>query len=134
MIYSFLISTALNVFLKLLALPDNAIVNLKKNKIKANINKRKVDLEKNLKFKFLLYFLLSSLLLLFFWYYITIFDIVYKNTQIILIIDTITSFVLSFVYPFFINLLPCIFRIPALAYKRKNGKYIYNFSKILQLL
>ena len=59
---------------------------------------------------------------------------IYKNTQVYLIKDTAISFGLSLLYPFGIYLLPGIFRIPALSNKKNNRKYLYNFSKILQII
>ena len=59
---------------------------------------------------------------------------IYKNTQLHLIKDTLISFGLSFIYPFGINLLPGLFRIPSLSDKKGNRKYLYIISKILQML
>ena len=64
---------------------------------------------------------------------------IYVNTQFHLIKDTLISFGISLLYPFVIYLLPGIFRIRALSNKEKEsdkkeaGKYIYNFSKFLQI-
>ena len=63
-IYSSLISTVLNNFLKLLALSNSGIIDLKENKSKKDIDIRKNNLEKNLKIKFIC-FLFSGL----FYYY-----------------------------------------------------------------
>ena len=52
----------------------------------------------------------------------------------ILIKDTIVSFGLSMIYPFGLNLLPGIFRIPALRAKNKDKKCIYQFSGLLALI
>ena len=84
-----------------------------------------------LRIKFLLYFIFNSIFLLLLWYYISIFCAVYVNTQIHLVCDTLISFGLSFIYPFGIYLVPGIFRIPSLTYK-KQKKYLYTISKILQ--
>ena len=58
------------------------------------------------------------------------FDVIYKNTQLHLLKDTLMSFGLSLIIPFVIYLLPGLFRIPSLSNKRK--KCLYNFSKFLQ--
>ena len=60
------------------------------------------------------------------------FDIIYKNTQVHLLKDTVTSFGLSLVIPFLIYLLPGLFRIPSLSNSRKKRECLYNFSKFLQ--
>ena len=82
--------------------------------------------------KIFLYFVLSFLLLIFFWYYISMFCVIYRNTQIHLLKDTLMSFGLSLIMPFGINLLPGFFRMPALSNRKNKRKYLYNFSKFLQ--
>ena len=52
---------------------------------------------------------------------------IYKNTQLHLIKDTLISFGLSFIYPFGINLLPGLFRIPSLS-EKKEIENIYILS------
>ena len=90
------------------------------------------DIINILKIKFALFFIISLLLLIFFWFYLACFCAVYKNTQIHLIKDTIISFCTSMIYPLFIYLIPGIFRIYAL--NRKNKEYVYNLSKLLQMI
>ena len=70
----------------------------------------------------------------FFWYFVSCFCAVYKNTQIILIKDTLISFGLSMIYPFGLNLLPGILRIPALKDTNKNKKYLYQLSGFVALI
>ena len=60
------------------------------------------------------------------------FGVIYKNTQIHLLKDTLISFGLSLAIPFIFYLFPGIFRIPALSVKNKRREYLYNFSKFLQ--
>ena len=72
--------------------------------------------------------------MIFFWYYISCFCSVYKNTQLILIKDTLISFGLSMLYPFGLNLLPGMFRIPALRAVNKNNKYLYQLSGYVALI
>ena len=135
-IYSSLISMILNTILKVLALSNDDILDFKKNKYTKNITslikKRKKILMNRLSIKFIFYFIISYIFLILFWYYISMFGIVYKNTQYHLIKDTLISFVLSLIYPFAFYLLPGLFRIPSLSNK-KNKIYLYNFSKVLQM-
>ena len=131
-IYSSLISMILNALLKLLALSNNDIIKFKQNKEKNDINKRGTDLEKKLRIKSIFYFIISFIFLLFFWYYISMFGVIYKNTQYHLLKDTLISFGLSMIYPFGIYLLPGIFRKPSLSNNKR--KYLYDFSKFLQML
>ena len=131
--YSFLISLGLEMLLKMLALSNNGIINFKKKKTKEDVKERADKLKKKLGIKFIFYFLISFILLLFFWYYISMFGAVYPNTQIYLLQDTAISFGLSLIYPFGINLLPGLFRIPALANRRTKRTCLYQLSKIIQI-
>ena len=132
-IYSNLISMILNSPLNFLALSNDAIINFKQNNTKKNIMIKSKNLIKILTIKFIIYFIISSVFLLFFWYYISMFCIIYKNTQIHLLKDILMSFSLSLFIPFLAYLLPGFFRIPSLSNKTKNKrKCLYNFSKILQ--
>ena len=131
-VYSTIISTILNMPLNYLALSNEEIINFKLEDTKNNIFKRINNLKNNLILKFRLYFIVSSLFLLFFWYYLSMFGVIYENTQIHLLKDTLMSFALSLVYPCVIYLLPGIFRLYALSNANKKRIYLYNFSKFLQ--
>ena len=133
-IYSSIIADIFNYFLRMLALSQDAILNLKSVRINTYLNKSKICLYFKIKIKIIFYFIFSSIFLLFFWYYISMFCAIYINTQIHLIKDTLISFIFSFVYPFFINLLPGIFRIPSLSNINTNRKFLYIISKIFQMI
>ena len=108
-IYSNLISAFLNALLEKLALTESYILTLKKNKQKS---KEKLNsIKKSLKTRFITLFIISFSFLIFFWLYISCFCVVYKNTQFHLIKNTIINFVSSFLTPFAICVIPCIFRI-----------------------
>ena len=62
------------------------------------------------------------------------FGAVFQNTQLIVFENTLICLGISFVYPFFINILPGLFRIPSLKAEKRDKIYIYNFSKFLQIL
>ena len=130
-IYSSFISLFFNKILNFLALSNDDIINLKKNKNKNDIDERGSCLKNKLRIKFIFYFILSFIFLILFWYYLSMFGTIYHNTQFHLLKDTLISFGLSFIYPFVINLLPGFFRISALS---KKSKYLYIFSKLLQIL
>ena len=133
-IYSSLISMVLNKILELLALISNSIIEFKREKEKENLLKRKKELNFKIKIKSIFYFLVSFIFLICFWYYISMFGIIYKNTQMHLLKDTLISFGLSLIYPFGIHLVPGIFRIPSLADKKNKRVCLFKFSKVLQLL
>ena len=133
-IYSSLISGIINAIIKYLSLSQDNIVKLKQSKKKKNLEERHRELLTNLKIKFIIFFIISFILLLMCWYYITCFCGVFINTQIHLIKDSIVSFAMGLLYPFGIYLIPGIFRIPALSDTKKNKKYLYQFSSILQMI
>ena len=129
-IYSSFISSFLNYLLKFLALSNDKILDFKNSKSKSNISNTKIILINQIKIRFILYFIIGFIFLVFCWYYVAMFGVVYKNTQIHLLKDTLISFSLSLLYPFGIFLLPGIFRIPSLSNSSKNRKCLYNFSKM----
>ena len=132
-VYSNLISMILNLPLNYLSLTNDAIINFKQNKSIINeMVKRAKYLENKLTFKFVLYFVNGFIFLSFFWYYISMFCVIYRNTQIHLLKDTLFSFSLSLIFPFGYYFLPGFFRIPALSNQKNKRKCLYNFSKFLQ--
>ena len=134
MIYSTLISSVLNIILKQLSLSENNILSIAHTKDYKNAVKQSKITLRCLRIKFFLFFLLRIIILLFCWYYISCFCAVYMNTQIALISDTFISYSLSMIYPFGLNLLPGIFRIPALRAKNKDKLCLYKISNIIALI
>ena len=133
-IFSSLISILLNTLLKILALSQQSILKLKKDKTKTNLDKKELKLKNKLKIKFIVFFIVSTILLLFFWYYVSMFCAIYVNTQLHLIKDTLISYGLSLSYPFLIYLAPGLFRIPSLSNPKNKYRILYNISKIIQLI
>ena len=129
-IYSSLISGLINSILDILSLTGENIIKIKH--LKDGVGKKSNKILKIIENKVSFYFILSYILLIFFWYYIGCFCAIYRNTQFHLIKDNIISFGTSFISPFFINLLPGIFRIPSL--KNNKMENMYKFSRILQAL
>ena len=118
----------------MLALTEDAILNIIKIKDKNKFNKKVDILERKIKIKFIIYFFVSTNFLIFFWYYISMFCTIYAHTQIHLIKDTLLSFILSQIDPFVFYLLPGIFRIPALLNNNNKRNILYKFSIILQAI
>ena len=135
-LYSSIISGILNAIIKVLALTEDRILELKQEKV--TDRDKLILLAEKIKgiifYKLLFFFILSSSILCVSWYYISCFCCIYKNTQLHLIKDTLISFGLSLLYPFLIFLIPGIFRISALRAGKKDKEYMYNFSKILLIL
>ena len=133
-LYSSIISSIINLLLKLLSLSEKNILTIKKQKNLDEAIKKSKDVKMNLMIKFFIFFFFGNLLLLFFLYYISCFCAVYINTQIILIKDTLISFILSMIYTFRLSALPGLLRIPSLKSENKNKKFLYNISKVLCLI
>ena len=131
-LYSTIISSAINMIVKKLSLSENNILSIKGKNNNENVDKKIQKVLKCLVIKFILFFIVCLLFLLLFWYYLACFCAVYKNTQYYLIKDTLLSFCLSLLYPFGINVLPGIFRIPSL--KKNNREFMYKISKIVQII
>ena len=133
-LYSTLVSSVINMLLKKLSLSQKNILDIKQEKDTQIAMKKSKRIKLCIQIKFIIFFILSFLLLLFFWYFISCFCGVYKNTQKILIKDTLISFGLSMLYPFGLNLLPGIFRIPSLRAQKKDKKCMYQASGIIALI
>ena len=133
-LYSTVISAVINLILKKLSLSETQILSIKQEK---NIKKSKILGDKIiscLKIKFILFFIISFLFSFSFWYFIAGFCAVYKNTQNILIKNTLISFGLSMVYPLGLNLLPGIFRIPALRAPKKDKNCLFKISILVAMI
>ena len=129
-IYSYLISMILSNALNFLALSSDAIIDLKQSKSKINILNRAKIVVYKLYVRVILYFIVCFLFSLFFWYYISMFCVIYRNTQIHLLKDTLLSFGISLIFPFFIYLVPGFLRIYSLSDNKNKREYLYNFSKL----
>ena len=91
-----------------------------------------IEIKKLLIYKYIFFFSFVNFFVLFIGYNLSSFGAVYQNTQIVVIKNTLLSILISFIYPFAINLLPGVFRIYSL--KESGRKILYNSSKFLQLL
>jgi len=115
-------------------LSEKEILKIRKIKEKPESLKKSSEIAKSLKLKFNIFFFISLVFLFLFWYCISAFCAVYKNTQKILIKNTLCSFGLSLIYPFGLNLFPGLFRIPSLKAVSKDKECLYKFSRILALI
>ena len=131
-LYSTVISSVISIIIKALSLSEKNVLTIKKLKTIEDMNIKIKKVLKCLVIKFVLFFFICLIFLILFWYYISCFCAVYKNTQYYLIKDTTISFCLSLLYPFGLNLLPGILRIPSL--NGTNKECMYKISKIIQLI
>jgi len=130
-IYSSLISVICNLFINSLALSESYLLKVKKTKNKELLISQSLNLYICLRKKMYIFYIVGLIMLSFIWYFISGFCAVYKNTQIIYLKSCSLSFCLSMIYPFALNFVPGLFRIPALKSKRK--KYLYIIGNIIAL-
>ena len=131
-LYSTLIAKLFDILIKNLALSQDIIIVLKQEKAKKDLEKRHKKLLRTLNNKFILFFVLAFIVLIFFWYYITCFCGIYINTQTHLIKDSLISFLTSLLIPFGLNIIPGMFRMPAMGIKKPSRKCLYKFSIFLE--
>ena len=127
-IYSTIISFIISAIMKKLALSEDIILEINKEKKMNEIKQKAQKIGRIIIIKSFCFFVISFVLLGLFWFYIGCFCVVYPNTQIYLIKNTIISFSFSLVIPFIIYIFACIIRIKSL---KKPGEFLYKLSKLL---
>ena len=132
--YSAIITSFINTILKLLSLSEDSILSIKKENNYQIIFKKGNKIKNCLFIRIFVFYILSFIFMLFFWLFISCFCAVYINTQLILIYDTLFSFLVSMIYPFGLNLIPGIFRIPSLRNPKRNKECLYKISTILAFI
>ena len=125
---TFIICWGVDFLFKLLARTDSMVIDIKKRH--ENLNEGL----SGIRCKFLFYYIFILIISLFAWYYISCFCAVYSHTQLILFKSAIYSFAVSVVYPFFLCLIPPMFRNCALGDQNKESKCLYEFSKIISYI
>ena len=128
-IYSSIISSVINALIRIISLSEKEIIKIKKDENYKKMLKDIPKIKKCLKIRFASFFIVCFIFLVFFWYYLSSFGAIYKNTQLYLLKDTLISFGISMIYPFFIYLITAFLRFIAL----KHPDYIYKLSNILQM-
>ena len=130
--YSTLISIFIDNITTFLALSEDNIIQLKKDKNLDNLEKQGRKIIMVLKMKFISFYIFNIILIVAFWYYLGCFCAVYKNTQYHLIKDTLISFLLGFVTPFGTNIITAFLRIYSLKEYNIGRKMIFKLSFLLQ--
>ena len=133
-IYSFIFSYIINIFIKYFTLSERNLAELKNEKMNKNLFDKKTKVQRCLIIKYICYFIFSFIFLSFFWYYLSSFCAVYQNSQIYVIENTFISFIIGLIYPFIINLFPGIFRLYSLNNKKDKRNCLYKFSQFIQFL
>ena len=128
-IYTFLICGLITFVLKFLCLTGRIVkilANLKnEEKFKENIKIYKIIII----IKTILFQIICVIFTIFSWYYITIFFVIYRYIQIVILELFLISFLLTMSYPFILCLIGSILRIFSLSHELK---IIFYISKIFQ--
>ena len=124
-LYSTIISTIINSIVNYFSLTEKDISKIKSSN---DNNKTAYEILKCFKIKFIIFFTFCYLFIILFWYFLSCFCVVYINTQINLINDTIISFGLSLLYPFPLYIIPCIFRTLSIKF---NKECLYKINNII---
>ena len=132
-IISSIIIIFMNAILKQLALTEQSILFIKKEKYHSAVEGAK-DAVKCFRIKFPIFYVINNIIIFFCWYFLSCFCAIYKNTKILLIRDALCSFGFYMLYPFLLNLLPGALRIPSLKDKNQNKECMYNISKFISLI
>ena len=129
-IYSAIICFILQTMLEFLALSEDQVLRVKREKILRHLPKTVENVLGTLRVLFVSFFVISFVLLMLFWYYVTCFCAVYSNTQYHLIKDSIIGFGSSLLTPFAINVIPGFLRTFGLKNKKE---YLYSISKLFHM-
>ena len=133
-IYSTIVSQLLEFCLCYLCLTDKYIYEIKKIKESNNNYINFIFRTMNLiKFKLFSFFAITLNLMLFYWYFISAFCAVYKNTQVIFIKDSVSSFFTNLITPIFLYLIPAILRFVSLKDQKKSLKCLYKLSDLITI-
>ena len=133
-LYSAVISSIIGLIIKIFALSEKEMLKIKQISNEEEALRQSALLLDKLILKFNLFFVICFIFEAFFWYFISAFCSVYKNTQKVLFENTLSSFGLSMLYPFGLNLIPVILRIPSLQKKTKCNESMYRISKVMAYL
>ena len=130
-IYSFLISTLLSVFLiKLSSSKKTLIELLKSEKNKKNYKEKCKKIMDNYRCKLKIYFIAIFFCLLFFWYYVTIFCNVYIHNQKYWVLGSIEGIIMTLLTPFFTSVIVAFLRYISIKFKIK---WLFNINEFLNL-
>ena len=131
---SFGISYVISTIIRIIFLSERNIIRIRMQPILSIAYDISNKEKRNLVIKYTIFFILGLIFLVFFWMLLSSFGAVYQNTQMFIFKNALISFAISLVYPIFIIIFPCIFRILSLNSETKNNVGMYKISKFLQIL
>ena len=125
---AFALSHILSILIKFIFLSERNILQVRIQPTYSKADDVAIQVKKNLRIKYIIFFILGLIILGFFWMLLSSFGAVYQNTQIIVIEN---SFGISFIFPFFMNIFPCVLKLCSIKSKSES---LYNISKVLQII
>ena len=132
-IYSLLVSQGIQVLICFLTLTDKYFYQIKRSKFEKSNSIEIFKILKCIKIKLCIFYVITFVLFIFYWYAVTSFCAVYKNTQIIFIKDSLSSFLGGILYPFPLYLFPALLRIISLKSEKKNLSCLYKLSDFIPI-
>ena len=130
-IYSSILSTSLLIILKTICLTHNSVRVLRKFKDLQKAKQKSMCVLRCVKIRVAIYYILSLAFLGIFGFYVLCFCAVFENTQKDLVKSTLTSWLISLIYPLIICFITSIFRV--LSFKFKN-RILYLIKLMMQFL
>ena len=131
-VISFAVANSITIIIKLIFLSERNIIELRNQISYSSAVEMSCKVKRSIIRKYIMFYILGIIFLFFFWMLLSSFGAVYQNSQLILFENVLISFGISFIYPFFYNFIPCIFRFCSLS--SKNMECIYKTSQFLQVL
>ena len=132
-IISFIITHIITILLRLIFLSEGNIAEIRKQKTPFLIKSTTSEAKQKIKIKYILFFIICFLFFGIFWLVMSSFGAVYQNTQFSIFENALIGYGMCLIYPFFISLFPCIFRMSSINSKEKK-ECMYSFSLFLQIL
>ena len=136
-IYTIIISSIIKNILLLVCFPENDIKDIRRfgSKVKFIQNQ---GIQKSLTaviIRCYLYFLISEITLIVFWTYVACFFLIFPNSQIYVLKNTLISFGITLVAPFILYIIPSFIRILALKGEANQSSYcFYAIAIFLQAI
>ena len=137
LLFTLIAAHIIEVILCFLSLTDTHIYEIKGLSVDDKKNGQKImDILSCIQRKLTTFIIFTFILFLFFWYFISAFCAVYQNTQKIYLRDSMISFAISLIDPFFIycftSLLRCI-SLKRICRKKCCGRCLYKISDIIPI-
>ena len=129
-VLSIIITHIFEIFLCFFTLTDRYYYLIKAITKPETAGKKIFGILKGIKIRLVIFFIFMFLLELFYWYFISAFCAVYKNTVVNFIIDSLISFIIFLVDPFFVYALIALIRIIGLKCK---VKCLFNLGRIFPI-